>query len=82
MYVITKTKIKCYTFFKYYEFVYNNYNFCVSHAAYAVYKNNTHLSGSWKFISLKKICLAMFFIDLEVSNMLPLFSSSAEREIA
>lgn len=38
MYVITKTKIKCYTLFKYYEFV--------SHAAYAVYKNNTHLSGS------------------------------------
>ena len=49
MYVITKTKIKCYTFFKYYEFVYNNYNFCVSHAAYAVYKNNTHLSGSSQF---------------------------------
>ena len=31
---------------------------------------------------LRKICLAMFFIDLEISNMLPLFSSSAEREIA
>lgn len=46
MYVITKTKIKCYTLFKYYEFVYNNCNFCVTHAAYAVYKNNTHLPGS------------------------------------
>lgn len=55
MYVITKTKIKCYTSFKYYEFVYNNCNFCVTHAAYAVYKNNTHLPGSWeKCISLKK----------------------------
>ena len=36
--------MKCYTHFKYYELVYNNYNFCASHAAYAVYKKKLYIS--------------------------------------
>lgn len=41
-----------------------------------------HLEVENVLVFKKKIYLAMFFIDLEISNMLPLFSSSAEREIA